>query len=228
MAETAAVDRSVEEPLPLFRSLPNPEPFPINRLHMIGWAAKAVADVTQAPLALCACSALAAATMVTHTIADVLLPIGDGERRPLSLFLLTICDSGERQSTVDRLLQGPIAKQEGMSAWRRRESGSRLLTYENPTAEELLALLETEQSAISALSTEAGQFIGTNRTSPSRRHAAAGLVPLWDGVPVKWMRAPLTSVIFSARRVSLFLTAPPAVAFPLLNKHRWVVSQFEI
>jgi hypothetical protein len=54
----------------------------------------------QAPLALCGQSVLAAASLAAQPHADVSI---DGRRHPLSLWAITIAESGERKSAVDRI-----------------------------------------------------------------------------------------------------------------------------
>jgi hypothetical protein len=76
--------------------------FPVEALGpVLGPAAKAIQQLTQAPMALCGNSVLAAASLAVQAHADVLLPLG--QSRPLSLFIFTIAESGERKSTTDRL-----------------------------------------------------------------------------------------------------------------------------
>lgn len=86
-------------PEPLRRPLPPAKPFPVNALgEVLGPATKSLHHVIQAPLALCAQSILAAASLAAQPHADVLI---DGRREPLSLWHITIGDSGERKSAVD-------------------------------------------------------------------------------------------------------------------------------
>jgi hypothetical protein len=85
---------------PLFRTLPNPEPFPLQALCELREAAEAICTLTQAPEAMCAQSVLAAATLAAQPHVNVVLPSGT---RPLTEYFLTVAESGERKSTVDRL-----------------------------------------------------------------------------------------------------------------------------
>jgi hypothetical protein len=62
---------------------------------------KAIIDVTQAPAGICANAVLAAAALATQAHADVRLP-GIGRPHPVSLYLLSIAESGERKTTADR------------------------------------------------------------------------------------------------------------------------------
>ena len=99
------------EPEPLRATLPPAEPYPVDALgDVLGGAAKAIHESVKAPLALCCQSVLAAASLAAQAHYDVLLPWG--ERKPLSLFLLTVGESGERKSGVDDLVLGAAKVQE--------------------------------------------------------------------------------------------------------------------
>lgn len=86
-------------PEPLRRSIPPPEPYPLDELGtVLTPAAEALQRVIQAPDAICGASILAAASLATQHLADVGI---DGRRYPLSLWLLSVAESGERKSAVD-------------------------------------------------------------------------------------------------------------------------------
>jgi Protein of unknown function (DUF3987) len=110
-----APERKAEPPRPLMRELPPADPYPVGALgDVLAPAARAINDRVQAPLAICAQSVLAAATLATQAHADVVLPIGHA--RPLSSYLVTVAGTGERKSGVDK---------EALGAVRRRESALR-------------------------------------------------------------------------------------------------------
>ena len=97
----------------LVRSLGTSEPFPIARAgRLMGAAVAGLVEITQAPVALCASSVLAAAALGTQAHADVVLPIGAGQRRPLSFYFGSVAVSGERKSTVDREVLAPVRGRE--------------------------------------------------------------------------------------------------------------------
>ena len=62
-------------------------------------AVEAIHEHTHAPLAICAQSVLGGLSLVLQGHADIRLPTGS--KRPLSLFLITIAESGARKSAVD-------------------------------------------------------------------------------------------------------------------------------
>jgi putative DNA primase/helicase len=99
------------EPEPLRATLPPAEPFPVDELGVIlGVAARTIHETVKAPLALCCQSVLAAASLAAQAHFDIKLPWG--ERKPLSLFFLTVGESGERKSGVDDLVLGAAKVQE--------------------------------------------------------------------------------------------------------------------
>ncbi|MDE2407340.1 MAG: DUF3987 domain-containing protein, partial [Xanthomonadaceae bacterium] len=87
-------------PEPLRRPLPPAEPYPLEALgDVLGGAAKAIHAVVQSPAGLCGQSILSAASLAAQPHADVVI---DGRREPLSLWHVTVGDSGERKSGADR------------------------------------------------------------------------------------------------------------------------------
>ena len=90
-----------EGPQPLLREIPPGEAFPVEALGPLREAVEAVQDISQAPVAIAAQSALAVASLAVQGFADVETLGGDA---PCSLFCMTIAESGERKSTCDRLL----------------------------------------------------------------------------------------------------------------------------
>ena len=102
---------TAEPPRPLRRDPGAPDPFPIEALgEVLGAAAKAINDKVQAPIAICAQSVLAAATLVVQARADIQLPTG--QPRPLSGYFLTVAGSGERKTSADREALWPILHHE--------------------------------------------------------------------------------------------------------------------
>jgi len=100
-----------EPPRPLMRELPPTDPYPVDALgSMLGEAAQAINDRVQAPLAICAQSVLAAATLAVQAHVDVELPTG--QSKPVSDFYLGVAETGERKTAADRLASAPIAARE--------------------------------------------------------------------------------------------------------------------
>lgn len=90
-----------EGPEPLVREIPAGQAYPIEALGALRDATEAAQDKSQAPIALAAQSALSIASLAVQSFADVETLGGPA---PLSLFCLTVADSGERKSATDKLL----------------------------------------------------------------------------------------------------------------------------
>ncbi|BAP77695.1 hypothetical protein MT1_0519 [Pseudomonas sp. MT-1] len=89
------------EPVPLQPSLDIAKPYPMEALGtLLGGAAAAIIEAVQVPDALAAQSVLAAAAMAAQPHGNVLRA---GQVIPLSLFVLTVAESGDRKSAADRL-----------------------------------------------------------------------------------------------------------------------------
>jgi hypothetical protein len=111
----AAIDGAPEykpqAPRPLHREIAPPTEYPVDALgELLGGAARAIHDMTQAPMAIGAQSVLAVAALATQAHCDVLLP--HGALQPISLYCLTIAESGERKSGCDKLAKVAIVKRE--------------------------------------------------------------------------------------------------------------------
>ncbi|MDR7134399.1 hypothetical protein J2X06_001583 [Lysobacter niastensis] len=86
-------------PEPLRRPTPPPEPYPLAELgDVLKPAAESIRRVIQAPDAIIGGSLLAAASLAAQAQADVHI---DGRTIPLSLWVLSVAESGERKSAVD-------------------------------------------------------------------------------------------------------------------------------
>src|SRR5690348_10957146 len=98
-----------EGAMPLMRAATVPTPFPVDALGpILSPAAHAFHDMTQAPLAIAGQAALGVASLIAQAHCDVLLPMQ--QKSPLSLFLVTVAESSERKSSVDRWAMEPIAE----------------------------------------------------------------------------------------------------------------------
>lgn len=92
-------------PLPLLPEKESCSPYPLEALgRILGAAAKDMAVGVQVPPVMAAQSVLAAAALAVQPFADAVL---DGRPCPLSLFMLTVAESGDRKSGVDKLATAP-------------------------------------------------------------------------------------------------------------------------
>jgi putative DNA primase/helicase len=100
-----------EPPHPLMRKIPSADPFPVDALgDALASSARAIHDRVRAPIAMCAQSVLAVATLAVQAHADVVLPTG--QAKPLSLYFATVGFTGERKSAVDNEALWPVRKRE--------------------------------------------------------------------------------------------------------------------
>ncbi len=94
-----------EKPEPLYRDIPDSMPFPISALgDILAPAAKVLVDCVKAPDAVCAQSILAGATLAVQAQRNIEI---NGRVHPLSEFFLTIAESGERKSALDKIVLRP-------------------------------------------------------------------------------------------------------------------------
>lgn len=95
--------------LPILPERPTPSKFPQTPYDQLF---AAIQDRTQAPYVMCAQAALAAMTLAVQHLADIEVPgIGGGSaRRPISNFFISIAESGERKSSVDRIVMEGVDK----------------------------------------------------------------------------------------------------------------------
>lgn len=95
--------QSRPRPVPelLRRPVSRAQPYPLEALGgVLGGAASRIREVVQSPAGLCGQSVLSAASLAVQALADVTI---DGRRIPLSLWHLSIGESGERKSATDAL-----------------------------------------------------------------------------------------------------------------------------
>lgn len=176
------------EPLPLYREIPSALPFPVEALgSVLAPAALALHQSIKAPLAMIAQSLLGAVSLVAQAHANVKL---DGRDIALSLFMITVAESGERKSAVDDMALAAILKwqrqlcqvyneeyrayEAAHETWRNRKKGQDQSIYieeptapikpiiliEEPTYEGLVKYLEGGQPSIGLFSDEGGRFLG--------------------------------------------------------------------
>lgn len=121
--------RAPNEKRPLFRPLPPAPVFPVESLGPLMNAAIAIQHSTQAPMAIAAQSVLAATTLSVQAQRDVTLP--GGGRKPLTGLFVSVADSGERKSAVDRIALKAVFRVE--EEWR-QQCDSERLAYQNAKA----------------------------------------------------------------------------------------------
>lgn len=250
-----------EKPRPLRRAIAESLNFPIESLGPFYWPTYSIADKIQCPVAIAALSVLGVASLAVQAHADVRLP-RTGHVKPLSLFLVSIGESGERKSAADNEAKRAITECErdlaarydvefqpyknARDAWESERQGylknrtmtqaeknealnrlgpepqgplTPMLTCPEPTFEGLCALFSTGYPALGVFSDEGGHFVGGHALSEDTRlRTAAGLSSLWDGSPIKRVRAAReNSYVLPGRRLAMHLMLQPNVAAGLLS-----------
>ncbi len=84
--------------------------FPFDALpEVVGKYAKELSDVLEVADSIAGSSALAVCSLLVQHKGNVITTFGE---TPLSLFLLTVAESGERKSTIEKLLLKPVEEKE--------------------------------------------------------------------------------------------------------------------
>ena len=95
---------------------------------------------------------------------------------------------------------------------------SPILVCPEPTFEGYCKLTANGQPALGLFSAEGGSFIGGFGMSPDQKlKTAAGISSVWDGDPIKRVRAGDGALVLAGRRLSMHLMAQPEVAAQMLN-----------
>jgi hypothetical protein len=186
---------AADGPIPLFPALPPAESFPVNALApVLSGAAASIARKVQVPEAIAAQSVLAVASLAAQVHADVLLPYG--QKRPLSLFFVTVAASGDRKSTADNEALWPIRKYEQAL---KEEYDSELQSWmfahaawrgEKKKIENDRKLdLKGRQAALAKLGSEPERPLHPFLTAPD---------PTIEGLQRAWVSAPAGLGIFTA------------------------------
>lgn len=183
-------------PEPLRASLPPSTPYPVEQLgQVLGGAAQALHETIKAPLALCCQSVLAAAAFSAQSHFDVLLPWG--LRKPLSLFLLTVADSGERKSAIDDVVLGAAKAQERLEMTRYQIEVEH---YES----ELSKWKETNDAAIKKASR--AKSLASAEQAQNEAHES-GPKPKPPIMPLRFVTDPTVEGLYK-----LLVTAQPSIA----------------
>lgn len=146
--EGDSASRIWPEPLPLSAKI-ELEPYPSDALpETIRAAVDEVAGFVQAPYPMVASSALATLSLACQAHIDVKRT--EKLEGPVSLFLLTIADSGERKSTCDGFFTKPIRE------------------YQEEQAEAMKPLIGDYQSALAAWEAERDGILAAIRNKSSK------------------------------------------------------------
>jgi hypothetical protein len=232
---TPPVDGWPDDPLPLAVELAHAKPFPMDALPpVLADYGDVILRCVQAPDALVGNSLLAAASLAAQPYANVTLP--HGASAPISLYVVSIAESGERKSAVDQLALRPHTLFEKVKSDQQRdaiEQRERLPKAEmdkvyppreavflasDPTLEGLCKLLHGGLPSAGLFSAEGGRFLGGyGMSDDAALRTAAGLSQFWDGAPVDRVRAGDGAFKLHGRRVALHLMVQPRAAIQWLR-----------
>jgi len=224
-----------DDALPLVAALDLPAPFPMDALpSILADYGRVIQRCTQAPDALVGNSLLAAASLAVQPHANVVLPYGASV--PASLFIVSVAESGERKSAVDKLALHAHASFEKIKSDEAREAIAQfnklqkkdketaeipreaVFLASDPTVEGLCKLLHAGLPSIGVFSAEGGRFLGGHgMTDDAALRTAAGLSLFWDGSPVDRVRSGDGASKLFGRRVALHLMAQPRATFAWLS-----------
>ncbi|CCB89121.1 YfjI family protein [Simkania negevensis] len=97
-------------PLPLKRELSPCQPYPFKALgKILGPPAKRLHEIIKAPDSICGTSLLSVGALLAQAHGDIHI---DGRVHPLSLFLLSVAESGSRKSAVEKIALEPVRNYE--------------------------------------------------------------------------------------------------------------------
>lgn len=184
--------------------------FPVDSLSpILRDVAKDIHRIVKAPLALCCNSILAAATLTAQSFVDVEI---DGRIYPTSNFFVTVADSGERKTTVDKISSAPI--EEWIQRRKKKTSNKTnapkfsdpLRVVNRLTLAGLWTLLDDHSPSVGIFSNEGGSILGGySMKSENIDSFSAGLSSLWDGSVWSIVQANTGAKFLYDRRVSMHL-----------------------
>ncbi|MBD3679748.1 MAG: DUF3987 domain-containing protein [Rhodobacteraceae bacterium] len=165
-----------EGPQPLVEPAPEALAYPVEALGPLRDVVESVQGLTQAPVAIPAQSALAAASLAVQGFADV--ETLDGPR-PVSLYCLTIARSGERKSSCDAKLLSALRDHERTAS---KDHRAEAQSWRNAHA-----LWQGEREKILA---EAKKAKGEKRTAAQADLEGLGSEPAAPPVPDRTVTEP--------------------------------------
>mgnify|MGYP000031091839 FL=1 len=203
--------------------------------ELLGDAAKAISEGVQAPDALAGGSVLASASLAVQSIANVVLP--HGQRAPLSLYIVTSGESGDRKSGVDRISCAPIERrrkaqardyQRQMEAYSKSQVAGRksnvdiappmqALTVGDATIQGIAKLLRA-QSVVGIFSPDGGDVLGGHSMQDKNRMATmAFFLKAWGGESVDTLRSGDGMTSLLGRRIAMHVMVQPVLLSQLLE-----------
>ncbi|MFZ5499266.1 MAG: DUF3987 domain-containing protein [Pseudomonadota bacterium] len=201
--------------------------YPLDALGPLAEAAREIANGVQCSPALAGQSVLAAAALLTQGVANA--RGADGRAKPLSLYVLTIAQSGDGKDSADGVAFHAIREWQRDATKTYRRIMARLSRDDVPppepyrvtrdiTAEGLRRAYEKGVSSQGVYSTEAAtMLVGHALSQENRIKTAATLCGLWDGTGFSVTRAGTGRFERHGTRLSMHLMAQPAAVSEVMS-----------
>jgi hypothetical protein len=201
--------------------------YPLDALGPLTDAARGIATGVQCSPALAGHAVLAAAALLAQGVANV--RGADGRTKPLSLYALTVVQSGDGKDSADGVAFHAIREyqRDATKAYRRivARSGKDDIPPPEPyrvtrdiTAEGLRRAYEKGVSSQGVYSTEAAtMLVGHALSQENRIKTAATLCGLWDGTGFSVARAGAGRFERHGTRLSMHLMVQPAAVSEVMS-----------
>ncbi len=201
--------------------------YPLDALGPLTEVAREIANGVQCSPALAGQSVLAAAALLIQGVANV--RGADGRAKPLSVYALTIAQSGDGKDSADGVAFHAIREWQRDATNAYRRIMARLgkddvpppepyLVTRDITAEGLRRAYEKGISSQGVFSTEAATvLVGHALSQENRIKTAATLCSLWDGMGFSVARAGTGRFERYGTRLSMHLMAQPAAVSEVMS-----------
>ncbi|AUM01332.1 hypothetical protein B4966_15085 [Rhodocyclaceae bacterium] len=201
--------------------------YPLDALGPLAEVAREISNGIQCSPALAGQSVLAAAALLTQGVANVLG--ADGRAKPLSIYALTIAQSGDGKDSADGVAFRAIREWQRDATHAYRRIMARLGKDDVPppepyrvtrdiTVEGLRRAYEKGVSSQGVFSTEAATvLVGHALSQENRIKTCATLCGLWDGTGFSVARAGMGRFERYGTRLSMHLMAQPAAISEVMS-----------
>lgn len=196
--------------------------FPVAALpQLLQQTVEAIHDITQAPVAMCAISTIAAINIAVQGYGDVYHPF-EHKAKPISLNLACIGESGERKSTVDNHTFEALREHQTRLRYRYEEAknsgttGNLLEPYfliSDFTAESVFLKLYKGHPVMAVMTSEGGKVTGGHGMDKDKLlYSATCLSSLWDSGSGDRIHSTVESFFSNGKRFSIYFQIQPDAA----------------
>ena len=203
--------------------------YPVEALGDFGQAVEDLHDLVKAPLPLCAAAVLGSLSLTAQGGYDV--EVEGREPIPMSLFLLSVAESGERKSAVDAAVYRYLEDMQREAQREHRKEIDELGKHETPppdpnlmvadsTVEALqLHLRRAKYASVGLISNEAVRILaGYSLTGDARGRSLGVLSDMYDAKPTAVYRmGEGRSYMLYGRRLTVTLAGQPEIVGPFLS-----------